>query len=112
MLTKRNGTMIIVGTGLDGGNAADSLRQEGFAGRVVLLGDEPTIPFGRPPLSKTYLIGSEDLKAWYVKPRDWYESNAGCRHPSDVALEGFVALWPATTTSSAVSLSRVSSPLS
>jgi 3-phenylpropionate/trans-cinnamate dioxygenase ferredoxin reductase subunit len=69
-MTKRNGTMVIVGTGLAGGNAAVTLREEGFAGQVVLLGDEPTIPFGRPPLSKTYLTGSEDLEAWYVKPRD------------------------------------------
>jgi len=67
--------MVIVGTGLAGGNAAVALRQEGFAGRVVLLGDEPTIPFGRPPLSKTYLMGKEDLKGWYVKPTDWYVAN-------------------------------------
>ncbi len=51
------------------------LREEGYAGRVVLLGDESAIPFGRPPLSKTYLMGREDLKNWYVKPRDWYEAN-------------------------------------
>jgi 3-phenylpropionate/trans-cinnamate dioxygenase ferredoxin reductase component len=74
-MAKRTGSMVIVGAAMTGGNAAVALREEGYAGRVVLLGDEPTIPFGRPPLSKTYLMGREDLNNWYVKPRDWYEAN-------------------------------------
>jgi 3-phenylpropionate/trans-cinnamate dioxygenase ferredoxin reductase subunit len=65
-------TVVIVGAGLAGGNAAATLREEGWRGRVVLLGKEPGIPFGRPPLSKTYLRGEEDLTAWYVRPADWY----------------------------------------
>src|SRR5881275_2397857 len=64
--------VVIVGAGLAGGNAAVTLREEGWRGRIVLLGAEPGIPFGRPPLSKTYLRGEEDLNAWYVKPADWY----------------------------------------
>src|SRR2546429_80449 len=64
--------VVIVGTGLAGGNAAVTLREEGWRGHIVLLGAEPGIPFGRPPLSKTYLRGEEDLTAWYVKPADWY----------------------------------------
>src|SRR6266702_1718153 len=64
--------VVIVGAGLAGGNAAVTLREEGWRGRIVLLGAEPGIPFGRPPLSKTYLRGEEDLNAWYVKPTDWY----------------------------------------
>src|SRR5579864_9212230 len=64
--------VVIVGAGLAGGNAAVTLREEGWRGRIVLLGAEPGIPFGRPPLSKTYLRGEEDLGAWYVKPADWY----------------------------------------
>src|SRR2546427_10633296 len=64
--------VVIVGAGLAGGNAAVTLREEGWQGRIVLLGAEPGIPFGRPPLSKTYLRGEEDLGAWYVKPADWY----------------------------------------
>src|SRR5437016_13402714 len=74
-MAKRTGSMVIVGAAMTGGNAAVALREEGYAGRVVLLGDESAIPFGRPPLSKTYLMGREDLKNWYVKPRDWYEAN-------------------------------------
>jgi len=68
-------TVVIVGTGLAGGNAAVTLHQEGWRGRIVLLGSEPTIPFGRPPLSKTYLRGEEDLSDWIVKPADWYEEH-------------------------------------
>ncbi|TMF48517.1 MAG: hypothetical protein E6I32_07265, partial [Chloroflexi bacterium] len=64
--------VVIVGAGLASGNAAVTLREEGWRGRIVLLGAEPSIPFGRPPLSKTYLRGEEDLTAWYVKPADWY----------------------------------------
>jgi NADPH-dependent 2,4-dienoyl-CoA reductase/sulfur reductase-like enzyme len=64
--------VVIVGAGLAGGNAAVTLREEGWRGRIVLLGAEPGIPFGRPPLSKTYLRGEEDLSAWHVKPAEWY----------------------------------------
>ena len=64
--------VVIVGAGLAGGTAAVTLREEGWRGRIVLLGAEPGIPFGRPPLSKTYLRGEEDLRAWYVKPAGWY----------------------------------------
>src|SRR6516165_10597235 len=64
--------MMIIGDGLAGGNAAATLREEGFPGPVVLISREPGVPFGRPPLSKTYLRSEEDLSAWYVRPADWY----------------------------------------
>jgi len=67
--------IVIVGGGLAGGNAAATLREEGFAGRVALISREPVIPFGRPPLSKTYLRSEEELDGWYVKPPDWYEEH-------------------------------------
>jgi 3-phenylpropionate/trans-cinnamate dioxygenase ferredoxin reductase subunit len=67
--------IVIVGGGLAGGNAAATVREAGFAGRVVLIGDEPGIPFGRPPLSKTYLRSEEDLDGWYVRPPGWYEEH-------------------------------------
>ncbi len=68
-------TAVIVGTGLAGGNAAVTLREEGWRGRIVMLGDEPAVPFGRPPLSKTYMRGEEGLGGWLVKPADWYGNN-------------------------------------
>jgi 3-phenylpropionate/trans-cinnamate dioxygenase ferredoxin reductase component len=64
--------IVIIGGGVAGGNAAATLRNEGFQGRVVLIGRESGIPFGRPPLSKTYLRSEEDLDGWYVRPADWY----------------------------------------
>lgn len=63
---------MIVGGGFAGGNAAATLRDEGFAGPVVMVGPEPGVPFGRPPLSKTYLRSEEDLDGWYVRPAGWY----------------------------------------
>jgi 3-phenylpropionate/trans-cinnamate dioxygenase ferredoxin reductase subunit len=67
--------MVIVGGGLAGGNAAAALRDEGFRGPVVIIGHEPGIPFGRPPLSKTYMRSEEDLTDWYVRPAGWYEAH-------------------------------------
>ena len=67
--------IVIVGTGLAGGNAAKALRQEGYAGELTMIGDEPGVPFGRPPLSKTYLRGEETLDGWLVAPPDWYASH-------------------------------------
>jgi len=64
--------IVIVGGGLAGGNAAATLREEGFAGPVVIVSREPGVPFGRPPLSKTYLRSEEDLEGWYVRPAGWY----------------------------------------
>lgn len=58
-----------------GGVAARTLRQEGFVGRVVLITNEPGVPFGRPPLSKEYLRGESDLSGWLVEPAEWYERN-------------------------------------
>jgi 3-phenylpropionate/trans-cinnamate dioxygenase ferredoxin reductase component len=64
--------IVIIGGGMAGGNAAATLREEGFPGPVVLISREPGVPFGRPPLSKTYLRSEEDLDAWYVRPAGWY----------------------------------------
>lgn len=50
-------TILLLGGGQAGAQAVDSLRREGFAGRLVLIGDEPQLPYQRPPLSKQYLCG-------------------------------------------------------
>jgi 3-phenylpropionate/trans-cinnamate dioxygenase ferredoxin reductase subunit len=68
--------IVILGGGLCGGNAAVTLRDEGFGGRVVLVAPEPGVPFGRPPLSKTYLRSEEQLDGWLVEPEDWYDEHA------------------------------------
>jgi len=67
--------MVIVGGGLCGGNAAVALREEGFDGRVVVVAPEPGVPFGRPPLSKSYLRSEEELDGWQVRRPGWYEEH-------------------------------------
>ena len=64
--------IVIVGGAMAGGNAAVTLREEGYRDRVAVVGQEPGIPFGRPPLSKTYLRSEEELAGWYVRPVSWY----------------------------------------
>ena len=66
---------MIVGGALAGANAAVTLREEGFRGPVAVIGPEPGVPFGRPPLSKTYLRSEEDLADWYVRPARWYQEH-------------------------------------
>jgi len=73
--TRSGSPIAIVGTGMAGGVAARTLREDGYDGSVLLIGPEPGFPFGRPPLSKTYLRGEEDLSGWLVKPGTWYEQN-------------------------------------
>ena len=59
-------TFVLVGGGLTAGTAATTLRDEGFDGRVVLVGDEQEVPYERPPLSKGYLRGEEERSSAYV----------------------------------------------
>ena len=63
---------VIVGASLTGATAAASLRDEGFDGRVVLIGAEPLPPYERPPLSKEYLRGEQPLEEAFVRPSGWY----------------------------------------
>ncbi len=81
--------IVIVGGGMAGGNAAATVREEGFPGPVVLISREPGVPFGRPPLSKTYLRSEEDLDGWYVRPAGWYaDHDVELRNgPSVVAVD-------------------------
>ena len=67
-------TFAIVGAGLAGAKAAATLREEGFEGRVVLIGDEPERPYERPPLSKGYLAGKDDRDKAFVHDAGFYES--------------------------------------
>jgi len=66
---------VIVGAGLAGAKAAETLREEGFGGPVVLIGDEAERPYERPPLSKDYLLGKAERETIYVHPPSWYADN-------------------------------------
>ncbi|WP_405808394.1 FAD-dependent oxidoreductase [Streptomyces sp. NBC_00210] len=65
-------TFVIVGGGLAGAKAAETLRAEGFTGRVILIGDERDHPYERPPLSKGYLSGKEERDSVFVHEPGWY----------------------------------------
>jgi 3-phenylpropionate/trans-cinnamate dioxygenase ferredoxin reductase component len=65
-------TFVIVGAGLAGAKAAETLRAEGFGGRIVLVGAEPELPYERPPLSKKYLAGAAGREDAEVHPRGFY----------------------------------------
>jgi 3-phenylpropionate/trans-cinnamate dioxygenase ferredoxin reductase subunit len=65
-------TFVIAGAGLAGAKAAETLRAEGFDGRVVLIGAEPERPYERPPLSKDYLRGEAEREKVYVHDAGFY----------------------------------------
>jgi len=69
-------TILIAGAGQAGYQTAASLRQEGHAGRIVLIGDEPGLPYQRPPLSKAYLQGKVQANALRFRQAEWYAQNA------------------------------------
>ncbi len=69
-------TVVIVGTGQAGAQAAFTLRENGFAGRVVLVGDEPQAPYQRPPLSKAFLAGQLSVDRLYLRQPEYYAANA------------------------------------
>ena len=65
-------SFVIAGGGLAAAKAAETLRDEGFDGDIVLLGAEPERPYERPPLSKGYLLGNDARDSVYVHAADWY----------------------------------------
>jgi 3-phenylpropionate/trans-cinnamate dioxygenase ferredoxin reductase subunit len=68
-------TFVIVGGGLAGAKAAETLRGEGFEGRVVLIGSETERPYERPPLSKGLLLGTAERDSPYVHDTGWYAAH-------------------------------------
>ena len=68
-------TFVIVGAGLAGAKAAETLRAEGFDGRLLLLGEEAERPYERPPLSKAYLRGETDSDSLYVHQEGFYAAH-------------------------------------
>jgi 3-phenylpropionate/trans-cinnamate dioxygenase ferredoxin reductase component len=68
-------TILIVGAGQAGAQAVDTLRREGFAGRLVLIGDEPHLPYQRPPLSKQFLAGEMAAERLPFRHQAFYEQH-------------------------------------
>ncbi len=67
-------TIVIVGAGQAAAQAVDSLHRDGYTGRLVLVGDEPYLPYQRPPLSKKFLAGELPLERLAVKPAAFYDT--------------------------------------
>jgi 3-phenylpropionate/trans-cinnamate dioxygenase ferredoxin reductase subunit len=80
-------TIVIVGAGQAAAQAVDSLRRDGYAGRLVVVGDEPHLPYQRPPLSKKFLAGELPLERLAVKPPAFYDA-AGVTLRIGVRAEG------------------------
>src|ERR1700682_5428771 len=68
-------TILIIGGGQAGAQAIDTLRREGFGGRLVLIGDEPELPYQRPPLSKKYLSGEMTADRLLFRHRAFYDEH-------------------------------------
>ena len=67
---------VIVGGGLAGAKAAETLRGEGFDGDIVLFGDEPERPYERPALAKGYLLGKDERESVFVHAPEWYPEHS------------------------------------
>ncbi|MFL2771049.1 MAG: NAD(P)/FAD-dependent oxidoreductase [Rhodospirillaceae bacterium] len=68
-------TVVIVGAGEAGGQAAISLRQGGFIGSITIIGDEPYVPYERPALSKQFLANSLVMHRMYLRPAEFYDDH-------------------------------------
>ncbi|BFM14642.1 FAD-dependent oxidoreductase [Maricurvus nonylphenolicus] len=68
-------TCIIIGASHAAAQLAPSLRQQGWEGRIIVIGDEPYAPYHRPPLSKAFLSGEKDVDGLLIRPAAIYEKN-------------------------------------
>ncbi len=68
-------TAVIIGASHAAAQLSMSLRQEGWTGDIVMIGDEPYLPYHRPPLSKTFLSGDKDADDLLIRPVAFYEKN-------------------------------------
>ncbi len=67
-----NAGIVIVGGGQAGAQAAIVLRQSGYTGTVTMIGDEPYVPYERPPLSKSFLAGEIPIERMFMRPVEFY----------------------------------------
>jgi 3-phenylpropionate/trans-cinnamate dioxygenase ferredoxin reductase subunit len=97
-------SFVIVGGGMAGAIATQTLREEGFDGKITLLGQEPNAPYERPPLSKDYLQGKADRDTIFVHPAPWY-----AEHAVELSLNSAVtSLEPASRTVTTAAGERLS----
>ncbi|SDI75329.1 NAD(P)/FAD-dependent oxidoreductase [Lutimaribacter saemankumensis] len=68
--------VVVVGAGQAGASLVAKLRALGFDGRITMIGEEPALPYQRPPLSKKYLLGELEVERLYLRPESFYAENA------------------------------------
>ena len=68
-------TILVIGAGQSGSQAVDTLRREGYNGRLVLVGEESELPYQRPPLSKKFLSGELEKERLYFRLRSFYDEH-------------------------------------
>lgn len=73
---RHSSTVVIVGASLGGLRTASALRRFGFDGRIVLVGDEPHLPYDRPPLSKEVLTGEKRPDDTFFRRAEFFEEQA------------------------------------
>lgn len=77
--------IVVVGAGQAGASLTARLRSQGFDGEITLIGDEPVLPYQRPPLSKKYLTGDMELERLFLRPESFYdEQNISVRTGAEV----------------------------
>jgi len=69
------GQIVIVGAGQAADQAVHTLRRKGFTGKLAVVGEEPWLPYQRPPLSKKYLAGALDRDRLVLRPQQFYEEH-------------------------------------
>jgi len=79
--------VLIIGAGQAASQTATSLRQGGFEGTITIVGDEPSLPYQRPPLSKAYLKGELEESRLYFKPLEWYETQSVNIHKNCTVID-------------------------
>ena len=72
--------IVFVGAGQTAVQAVDTLRRRGFTGKLTLIGDEPWLPYQRPPLSKKYLAGSLERERLLIRPASFFAEHAVSTH--------------------------------
>ena len=99
--------VVIVGAGHAGGSAAAFLRQFGYEGPIVLIGEELVAPYQRPPLSKAWLKGEADIEALELRPASWYAEN-GCDLKTGVRATAIDRAAKTVTTDAVDPVARIS----
>jgi len=72
--------IVIVGAGQAAAQAIDTLRRKGFTGKLAVVGDEPWLPYQRPPLSKKYLAGALERDRLVIRPAQFYAEHSVQTH--------------------------------